>query len=54
MLRANGCSEANESNARKNNKTLAPEPAGEGGRESFWISEFTRRLRIYPFKHQEF
>lgn len=55
MLRANECSEENESNnARKYNKTLAPEPEGRGGREPFWISEFNRWLRIYSFKHQEF
>lgn len=55
MLRANECSEANESrNASEYHKTLAPEPAGGGGRESFWISEFNRGLRIHSFKHQEF
>lgn len=53
MLRANKCSEANESrNASKYNKTLAPEPAGGGGRESFRISEFNRGLRIHSFKHK--
>lgn len=55
MLRANKCSEVNESrSARKYNKTLAPEPAGGGEREPFWISEFNRWLRNHPFKHQEF
>lgn len=55
MLRANECSEAKESsNARKYNKTLAPEPTGGGVRELFWITEFNRWLRIYPFKYQEF
>lgn len=40
------------SNARKYNKTLAPEPVDRGGKEWFWISEFNRWLKIYSFKHQ--
>ena len=54
MLRANECSEANESRNAKYNKTQAPEPVGGGGRESFWITEFNRGLRSHSFKHQEF
>lgn len=53
--RANECSEANESsNARKYNKILAPEPAGGGRRESFWISEFNRWLSFNYLEWKHF